>query len=87
MASGLAVIAYNHAAAGQLIRHQQNGMLIAAENEQEMFSAAAQIVQSNVLRASIRQRGRQTAVEHDWNSVVARTESIFRSLIHPTATV
>ncbi len=87
LASGLAVIAYDHAAAGQLIRHQQNGMLIEAKNEQGLFSAAAQIVQDADMRIIIQEQARQTAVEHDWNSVVTRTETIFRTLIHPAAIV
>jgi glycosyltransferase involved in cell wall biosynthesis len=87
MASGLAVIAYDHAAAGQLIRHQQNGMLIEAKNEQALCRAASLIVDRADLRSMVREQARKTAVEHDWNSVVARTETIFRSLIHPAAIV
>jgi len=81
MASGLAVIAYDHAAAGQLIQHGQNGMLIQAHQQERLCEAAAQVIQDVMLRTQLREKARQTAVEHDWNSVVARTEGIFRLLI------
>ena len=86
MASGLAVIAYDHAAAGQLILHGQNGMLIAVQREHDLSAAAAQIIEDAELRNQIRKQARQTAVDHDWTSVVNRTEGIFRSLIqNPSA--
>ncbi len=81
MASGLAVIAYDHAAAGQLIVHGQNGMLIAVQQEYALSAAAAQVIEDSELRYGIRTQARQTAVDHDWNSVLNRTEGIFRSLI------
>jgi glycosyltransferase involved in cell wall biosynthesis len=81
MASGLAVIAYDHAAAGQLIQHEQNGMLISVQNEHGLVDACIRVLQNVELRMSIRNQSRQTAVEHDWNSVVVRTEGIFRSLV------
>jgi len=81
MASGLAVVAYDHAAAGQLIEHQRNGMVIAPNQEELLFEAARQLVEGTTLRAQIRIAARQTAVDRDWSSVIARTESIFRSLI------
>jgi glycosyltransferase involved in cell wall biosynthesis len=81
MASGLAVVAYNHAAAGQLIEHGRNGMVLAPNQEQQLFEATRQIVEDSALRARMRIAARQTAVDRDWSSVITRTEGIFRSLI------
>lgn len=81
MASGLAVIAYDHAAAGQLIEHARNGLLVDVQYEQGLYICAEQVVNDPVLRAGIRTHARQTAIDHDWNSVVTKTEGIFRSLI------
>jgi glycosyltransferase involved in cell wall biosynthesis len=84
MASGLAVISYDHAAAGQLIQHEQNGMLIQPNYEQGLSASAALVVKDPVLRKKIQEQARQTAVDHDWSSVVSKTEGIFRSLVgHP----
>ncbi len=85
MASGLAVIAYDHAAAGQLIQHEQNGMLIEANFEQGLSLAAAAVVNDPALCKRIREQARQTAVDHDWISVVNKTEGIFRSLVEQPA--
>ncbi len=81
MASGLAVIAYDHAAAGQLILNKVNGMLIEAQFEEGLSLAAAEVLNNSELRKSIRDQARQTAVDHDWISVVSKTEGIFRSLV------
>lgn len=81
MASGLAVVAYDHAAAGQLIEHKRNGMVLAPNQEAQLFEAARQIVEDTALRTQVRVAARQTAVDRDWSSVIARTEGIFRSLI------
>jgi glycosyltransferase involved in cell wall biosynthesis len=81
MASGLAVVAYNHAAAGQLIEHQRNGMVLAPNQEEQLFEAAQKIVEDPLLRNTLRVAARQTAVDRDWSSVITRTEGIFRSLI------
>jgi glycosyltransferase involved in cell wall biosynthesis len=81
MASGLAVVAYDHAAAGQLIEHKRNGMVLAPNQEAQLFEAARQIVEDIALRTQVRVAARQTAVDRDWSSVIARTEGIFRSLI------
>lgn len=81
MASGLAVVAYDHAAAGQLIEHRRNGMVLAPNQDAQLFEAARQIVEDPALRTQVRLAARQTAVDRDWTSVIARTEGIFRSLI------
>jgi glycosyltransferase involved in cell wall biosynthesis len=81
MASGLAVVAYDHAAAGQLIEHKRNGMVLAPNQDAQLFEAARQIVEDPALRTQVRLAARQTAVDRDWSSVIARTEGIFRSLI------
>jgi len=56
-------------------------MLIAVQREHDLSAAAAQVIEDVELRNQIRTQARQTAVDHDWNSVVNRTEGIFRSLI------
>ena len=81
MASGLAVVAYDHAAAGQLITHGVNGMVLPQGQEALMFEAARQVVENQSLRAHLRASARQTAVDHDWTSVITKTENIFRALI------
>ncbi len=82
MASGLAVIAYKHAAAGQLIESGKNGITIEPGNE----SAFIQAVTSTILNQSLIRRlgcsAITTAKEHSWEEIVRRTENIWHELIN-----
>jgi glycosyltransferase involved in cell wall biosynthesis len=81
MASGLCVVAYDHAAAGQLIVSEKNGLLL-TPNDEEGFIAATQAVTNNPIhRNEIRLQARQTAQNNSWNIILSRTEEIFRSLV------
>jgi glycosyltransferase involved in cell wall biosynthesis len=81
MASGLCVVAYDHAAAGQLIVSEKNGLLL-TPNDEEGFIAATQAVTNNAIhRNEIRLQARQTAQNNSWNIILSRTEEIFRSLV------
>jgi len=56
-------------------------MVLAPNQDAQLFEAARQIVEDPSLRIQVRLAARQTAVDRDWSSVIARTEGIFRSLI------
>lgn len=81
MASGLAVVAFRHAAAGELIMSGVNGML-AEPSDDPGFSMAAQILLSdrNRMRA-IGEQGCRTAHALGWPKVVEMTESIFQKIL------
>jgi glycosyltransferase involved in cell wall biosynthesis len=74
MACGLAVVAYNLAAAGQLIRHGQNGLLASAADAVgfcELASrAAADFQQTRAMGA----QARLTAGTLDWGRIVEQIE-------------
>ena len=76
MASGLPVVAFDHAAAGQWIDSGRNGML-AADTNREAFVAAALAVGSDAAgRTALGSAAREIALGMAWNSVVTRFESI-----------
>ena len=81
MASGLAVVAFRHAAAGELIQSGVNGML-AEPSDNLGFSAAAQVLLSDRdhMRA-IGQQAWQTAHVLGWPKVVEKTESVFQKIL------
>jgi len=80
MASGLAVVAYNYAAAAEHIQHGRNGML-AAVGECEEFAAAAVELVGNIERArAMAARARSTAETIDWDRVVQQLEDVFMSV-------
>ena len=81
MASGLCVVAYDHAAAGQLIINSQNGLLLTPNDEAGFIAAAHEITRDVTHRAEIRSHARETALKNSWSIILSRTEEIFRSLV------
>ncbi|MDP4302106.1 glycosyltransferase family 4 protein [Leptothrix discophora] len=81
MASGLAVVAYDHAAAGELVEPGQHGLL-ASPGDVRAFVAHALSLSSDLARC--RQHGRQARLRAEdlgWDAIVARFESVLRGAI------
>jgi glycosyltransferase involved in cell wall biosynthesis len=81
MASGLCVVAYDHAAAGQLIVSQRNGLLLPPNDESGFTAATQAVAQDAAGREEMRRQARQTALNNSWSIILSRTEEIFRSLV------
>jgi glycosyltransferase involved in cell wall biosynthesis len=81
MASGLPVLAFNHAAAGQLIEHGQNGWL-APHGDSAAFVHLALMLALD--RSAARQAGeaaRRSALDLGWDGVLRQVESVFVSAL------
>ena len=74
MASGLPVVAFDSAAAGQLIRSGHNGVLAAGLSHADFVRAVLPLAADEQRRASLGAAARQTATRIGWRSVVARFE-------------
>jgi glycosyltransferase involved in cell wall biosynthesis len=74
MASGLAVVACDHAAAGQLIRHGENGLLARADDTPEFCRVARRIAGDWVQLRELGTAARATAMRLDWGRIVAAVE-------------
>jgi glycosyltransferase involved in cell wall biosynthesis len=81
MASGLPVVAFNSAAAGQLIQSGSNGMLAIGNDHGAFVRAALPLACDAALRAALGAAARETACRIDWRSVVGRFESILSQVI------
>ena len=81
MASGLAVVAFKHAAAGQCIRHGENGMCVDAESPHDFVQAVCAVVEAPSLQARLAADALSTAKTLDWPGVVERTEAVFRQVM------
>jgi glycosyltransferase involved in cell wall biosynthesis len=81
MASGLPVVAFDSAAAGQLIQSGCNGMLAAGQDHPAFVSAALPLATDAARRAALGAAARETTCRIDWRSVVARFESIVLKVI------
>ena len=79
MASGLPVVAFDCAAAGQMIQSGRNGVLVADENGAAFAHAALTLAADPVRRASLAAAARATARRFEWGDVVERFESV---LVH-----
>ncbi len=82
MACGLAVVAFNRAAARQLIYHDSNGLLAESEDHETFVSQAHRVVADRVLRGQLRHRARQSSLKNGWGSVLDQTEEVLRRASH-----
>lgn len=74
MASGLAVVAYDYAAAQQHIRHGENGVLVPFGAADDYVQAAAALANDTTRIKNLGLRARATTEKLDWSCVVAEFE-------------
>jgi glycosyltransferase involved in cell wall biosynthesis len=87
MASGLAVVGFDYAAAHQVVRHGDNGLLV-PYGDNAAFCAAAQRLagQGGWVRA-MGEQARLTACQMDWGRIVEQIETVYVSaMAHNTVT-
>jgi glycosyltransferase involved in cell wall biosynthesis len=70
MASGLAVCAYNYAAAARYVRHRENGLLVALDDETDFISRSVELARDTRLRRSLGLIARATAENIPWGRVI-----------------
>ena len=76
MASGLAVLAYDYAAAAELIRSGDNGLLAPFDDTPAFIEQARALACTPALARALGERAHATAREHGWERVVERIESV-----------
>lgn len=81
MASGLAVIAYRHAAAGDLITTGINGITIDPGDEDAFTKAVITSLRNQSLIRNLGSLAIITAKQQSWDEIVRRTEFIWREII------
>jgi glycosyltransferase involved in cell wall biosynthesis len=81
MASGLPVLAFEHAAAAQLIRHGQDGLLAALGNETAFLGEAVDAVGDRSRLARIGAAARESAGALGWAGVVECFENELRAVV------
>jgi glycosyltransferase involved in cell wall biosynthesis len=77
MASGLAVVAYDYAAAAEHLRHGHNGLLAEYDNLDEFIRCATELAADPERMRSYGARARATALGLDWERVVQQLEAVF----------
>ena len=77
MASGLAVVAYDYAAARQLVRHGDNGLLVPYDNPAAFCAAAQRLAGQLSWVRAMGQRSRLAAQAQDWPAIVKQVEQAY----------
>lgn len=80
MASGLPVVAFNCAAARQLIRSDENGVLVAMGQEDDFVESVVRLAVDEVLRREIGRQARTSSLENGWPEVLRKTETVLRAV-------
>jgi glycosyltransferase involved in cell wall biosynthesis len=81
MASGLPVLAFDHAAASELINSGENGLLIRFGNASAFADTAASLVGKRQWLQYMGQRAHRRVAALDWEQVVLRFEQVLRRTI------
>jgi glycosyltransferase involved in cell wall biosynthesis len=82
MASGLAVVAYDYAAAHEHIQHQQNGLL-AKFNDVDDFAHQSMHLAANHQHAwQLGSNARRTTETLDWEKIHDRFEAVLLDVLH-----
>jgi glycosyltransferase involved in cell wall biosynthesis len=77
MASGLAVLAYDYAAASQLIQPRASGMLAPFDDAQSFVRMAVELVSDRDSYRSMGLHARRVVEDHAWERVVEQLEAVF----------
>ena len=78
-AAGLAVVAFDQAAAAQHINHGHNGALAMPGDEQGFIDAACWLLEDRESLRSVRLNARQHAGKQGWEAIVAQFEGLLQN--------
>ncbi|QHE77156.1 glycosyltransferase family 4 protein [Hydrogenophaga sp. PBL-H3] len=81
LASGLAVLAFDYAAAAELIRHGDNGLLAPRGDETAFLQNAVDLISNPGLVEHLRERGRATTLTQDWGQIARQVEGVWHQLL------
>jgi len=75
MASGLAVVGFDYAAARQFIRDQHNGLIVPCDRPQFLIGASVQLARDDALRSRLGSAARTCFEDQSWDRVIVKFES------------
>ena len=83
MASGLAVVAYDCAAAEDVIRHGENGLKAPPEDEDAFIAQAVSLAQSTALQRRLGSAAVVRAAQLSWDAIIDSFEQVLLRLAQP----
>ena len=81
LASGLALLAFDYAAAAELVRHGDNGLLAPFGDAAAFVRRAADLAANPMLAQHLRERARSTTLAQDWSQIVGQVEAVWEQLL------
>ncbi|MES1998106.1 MAG: glycosyltransferase, partial [Pseudomonadota bacterium] len=81
MASGLAVVAYNYAAAEDLIRNTVNGVIVPYDDAAAFIAAARTLANDPQQVQQLGQAARHTARQMNWDAIHERFEQALYAIV------
>lgn len=81
MASGLASVTFDYAAAAEHVRHGVNGLKAAYGDNGEFIAQTLRLSQDEALRRSIGTHARLTAMDLSWERIFVQLEGIFLDIV------
>lgn len=85
LASGLAVVAFDYAAAAETIRPGLNGLLAHLDDDNAFVHQLVELTQDDAQRQRLRQAAHGVAHQYDWQSIVGQIESVMKLAITGSA--
>lgn len=83
MASGLAVVAYDCAAAEEIIRHGENGLKVAPEDQAAFIAQAASLAPDVARQRRLGTTAAARATQLSWDAIIDSFERVLLRLAHP----
>jgi glycosyltransferase involved in cell wall biosynthesis len=80
MASGIAVVAYDCAAAEEVIRHGENGLKVAPEDESEFIAKAVSLASDTVQQRRLGAAAAARAAQLSWDAIIDSFERVLLRL-------
>lgn len=84
LASGLGVVAYDYAAAADIIKNNKNGITVKLDNEAAFITEAIELASNQKKLSEIRKQSFESVKELDWNSIHKEFEDMLRGVIAST---
>ncbi len=81
MASGLAVVAFDYAAAEENIDHTRNGLLARIDDEEGFVRLLINLAKNDTQLTHLRNAARETALVCDWQTIVSQIETVMNQAI------
>ena len=82
MASGLAVLAYDYAAARQYIKPEVNGFIVNANDPNSFMAKGISLAKEEVDLQNIKNNARKTTLEISWEKVTKKLEESYQELLN-----